>query len=320
MSRYARFPVHQIQLQPIGLRGHDLAAETCRSLSDATPATVSPEIRQVADAIMAARAQGRPVILMMGGHLIKLGLSRFIIDLIDRGLVTHVASNGAALIHDFELSTIGGTSENVAKWVAQGQFGLWQETGELNDIIEEASQRGEGFGEAVGRIIEQRDSPHKELSIAAACWRKRIPFTAHVTIGGDIIHAHPNCRGSSLGQVTFDDFLIFANATLSLEGGVFLNVGSAITGPEVYLKALSMARNIAKQNGESIAHFTTVVLDMVNLGDDWRKGPPEKTHPLYYFRPWKTILHRTVKNGGRSHYIQGEFGCTIPMLWAATAG
>jgi hypothetical protein len=251
----------------------------------------------------------------MGAHPIKLGLSRFLIDLIDCRLITHLATNGAGLIHDFELALAGGTSEDVAKWIRAGQFGLWRETGRLNDIIRLAASRGEGLGEAVGRVIEEERFPHRDLSIAAAGWRAGFPVTCHVSIGSDIIHALPNCDGATLGQTSYTDFLIFASAVQDLEGGVFLNIGSAVTGPEVFLKALSMARNVAHQEGRHIRRFTTAVFDLATLPDNWRTGPPAKDDPLYYYRPWKTLLVRTVADGGKSFYIRGDHRQTIPALW-----
>lgn len=317
MNTHTRFPIDQIDLKSIELRGHSLKSNQCVSLTDEFETFASDEIRNLTKAILTARHNGRPVILMMGGHLIKLGLSRFIIDLIEQDLITHVASNGAAIIHDYELSTIGGTSEDVEKWLSAGQFGLWKETGRINNLIQEAAQNNEGLGEAIGRTIEHENAPYKNLSILAACWRKKIPFTAHVTIGGDIIHAHANCDGSALGKASFEDFLIFANSVLSLEGGVFLNVGSAVTGPEVFLKALSMARNVVHQRQGAVSSFTTAVFDLVDLGDEWGSRPPEKSHPQYYYRPLKTILHRTVKDGGESHYVSGDLSRTIPELWTS---
>src|SRR5262249_45558766 len=161
----------------------------------------------------------RPVVLMMGGHPIKLGLSRFLIDLIERRLITHLATNGAGIIHDFELALAGGTSEDVARWVRAGQFGLWRETGRLNDLIREAAEAGEGLGEAVGRVIEQERFPHRDLSVAAAGWRTGPPVTCHVSVGSDIIHALPNCDGADLGGASYTDFLIFARTVADLEGG-----------------------------------------------------------------------------------------------------
>lgn len=190
---------------------------------------------------------------MIGGHPIKLGLSRFLIDLIERGCISLLATNGSGLIHDFELAAYGGTSEDVAKWIKVGQFGLWRETGRLNDVVGEAASRNEGFGEGVGMYIEERELPHRDISIAAAGWRCGVPVTCHVSIGSDIFHGYPNCDGAALGKVSYTDFLIFARQIQDLECGVFLNIGSAVTGPEVYLKALSMARNVARQKGETIS-------------------------------------------------------------------
>jgi hypothetical protein len=257
------------------------------------------------------------VILFLGSHPIKLGLSRYLIDLMERGWITHLATNGAGIIHDFELALVGGTSEDVAKWIQVGQFGLWQETSRLNDIIREGAVRGEGLGEAVGRTIEEERFPHRDVSLCAAGWRLDIPVTSHVTIGGDIIHAHPNCDGAALGATSYTDFLIFAHSISQLEGGVFLNIGSAVTGPEVYLKALSMARNVSRQEGKEIRHFTTAVFDLVPLPDNWRDGTPGKDDPFYYYRPWKTILTRTVADGGQSFYIQADHRQSIPSLWQA---
>lgn len=314
MSRYSLFDREQIALADLSLRGHDLTADNCRRLDDPFERYDHPEFPRLIDHIVEARTRQRPVILLTGGHPIKLGLSRYLIDLIERGLITHVAANGSVLIHDFELALGGGTSENVPKWIARGQFGLWRQTSLLNGIISEAARRGEGMGEAVGRVIEERRFVHRELSVAAAAWRLGVPMTVHVGIGSDIIHAHPNCDGAALGATSYTDFLIFARAVQDLEGGVYLNVGSAVAGPEVYLKALSMARNVARRQGGEIRHFTTAVFDLVDLPDDYRDGTPAKDHPQYYYRPWKTILVRTVADGGQSFYFRGNHAATIPSL------
>jgi hypothetical protein len=138
-----------------------------------------------------------------------------------------------------------------------------------------------------------------------------------VGIGSDIVHAHPNCDAAAWGKATYTDFLIFARSVQDLEGGVLLSIGTAVTGPEVYLKALSMARNVARQQGGQIRHFTTAVFDLVPLPEDWRAGPPSKEHVQYYYRPWKTILIRTIADGGRSYYFCGDHRQTIPTLWHA---
>lgn len=315
MSRYRQFDRRQIAMADLAERGHDLRAVDCKSLSSPFPAYKHPEFDDLVGHLVAARRARRPVILMMGGHAVKLGLSRYLVDLMERRLITHLATNGAGIIHDFELALGGGTSENVSKWIQRGQFGLWRETSRLNDIIFSAANRGEGLGEAVGRVIEDQHFPHRELSIAAAGWRLGIPVTSHVGIGSDIIHSHANCDGAALGAASYTDFLIFAASVAQLEGGVFLNVGSAVAGPEVYLKALSMARNVARQNNQKIADFTTAVFDLVELPANYRQGPPSKDHPQYYYRPWKTILVRTVADGGRSYFFSGDLSSTIPTLW-----
>lgn len=291
-----------------------VAATDCPRPGRARSSYAHPELAALAGAIAQARRRARPVILMMGAHVIKQGMSRYLIDLIERGIVTHLATNGAGVIHDFELARIGGTSEDVAHYIKEGDFGMWRETGDLNDIVREAQAKGEGIGEAVGRTIEEARFPNRGLSLCAAGWRCGVPVTSHVNIGADIIHAHANCDGAAWGAASYTDFLIFAQAVTQLEGGVFLNVGSAVTGPEVYLKALSMARNAARRRGEPIAHFTTAVFDLVGLPENFRDGHPPKTHPQYYYRPWKTILIRTVVDGGQSYYFQGDHRETIPAL------
>jgi len=315
MSRYELFDRSRIALKDLAERGHDLTAADCKPLATRFEKYAHPEFGELVGQIVEARRQRRPVILMMGGHAVKLGLSRYLVDLIERGIVTHLATNGSGIIHDFELASGGGTSENVSKWIERGQFGLWRETSRLNDLVFQAANRGEGLGEAVGRTIVEEQFPFRQLSIAAAGWRMGVPVTSHVGIGSDIIHAHANCDGAALGAASYTDFLIFAASIANLEGGVFLNVGSAVAGPEVYLKALSMARNVALQQDQRISNFTTAVFDLVELPANYRQGPPSKSHPQYYYRPWKTILVRTVADGGRSYYFSGDLAQTIPSLW-----
>jgi len=317
VSKYPQFKRNQIRLEPVIERGHDLNVGRISALIPRNMLIAHDDFAQLLHAIRSALRNGEPVILMLGGHPIKLGLSHFLIDLMERGLISHVATNGAGIIHDFELALVGGTSENVAKWIQVGQFGLWQETSRLNDIIRDGAARAEGLGEAVGRTIVEQHFPHQDVSLCAAGWRLGIPVTSHLTIGGDIIHAHPNCDGAALGATSYTDFLIFAHSISQLEGGVFLNVGSAVTGPEVYLKALSMARNVARQEGRQIRHFTTAVFDLIPLPANWRDGAPPKDDPFYYYRPWKTILTRTVADGGQSFYIQADHRQSIPSLWQA---
>jgi hypothetical protein len=315
MSRYELFDRRQIVLADLERRGHDLRAGDCLPLVAPSQPYAHPEYAELIGAIVEAHRNGRPVIAMMGGHPVKLGLARYLVDLIERRIITHLATNGAGIIHDFELALAGGTSENVPKWIQLGQFGLWRETSLLNDVIAQAARAGDGLGETVGYVIEEQRFAHRELSLAAAGWRAGVPVTAHVSIGSDIIHAYANCDGAALGAASYTDFLMFARSVQNLEGGVFLNIGSAVTGPEVYLKALSMARNVARQQGREIRRFTTAVFDLVDLPGDFRNGTPAKDHPQYYYRPWKTILVRTVADGGRSYYFRGDHRQTIPTLW-----
>lgn len=314
MSRYVLFDVNQVVLGSLSERGHLLTPSECLPLCREQKFE-HPDFQVLIEAIVAARRARRPVIWMMGAHPIKLGLSRFVIDLMRHGWITHVATNGAGLIHDYELALGEGTSEDVARWIQHGQFGLWRETSQINDIVRQAAQRGEGLGEALGRTIVEQQLARADLSIAAAGWHFRIPVTAHVSIGSDIVHAHPNCDGAAWGKASYTDFLIFAESIRHLEGGVFLNIGTAVTGPEVYLKALSMARNVARHRGLSIRHFTAAVFDLTPIPKNYRQGTPPSDDPLYYYRPWKTILVRTVAEGGRSFYFQGDHRITIPNIW-----
>jgi hypothetical protein len=318
MSRYPQFDRSRIRLKPVSERQHDMTLDEVLPLGPPAEPYVHEEFGQLVDCIVTARAASRPVILMMGAHPIKLGLSRFLMDLVERGIVTLLATNGAGLIHDFELAWFGGTTESVARYIRDGQFGLWQETGRLNDLASKAAKRGEGMGEIVGRTICEEGAPHVDSSLAAAAWRAGVPFTSHVGIGNDIIHPHANCDGAAWGRASYTDFLIFAHAISHLEGGVFLNVGTAVMGPEVYLKALSMARNVAASEGREIRRFTTAVFDLADLPTDWRQGTPSKEHPQYYYRPWKTLLIRTVADGGTSYYFCGDHRQTIPTLWHET--
>jgi hypothetical protein len=313
-SKYQTFDRSALRILPLAERKHDLEITNWLSLDDPTPAFEHPDLAVIADRIRTAKANGRSVILVMGAHVLRAGVNRHLIDMIERGWITHIAFNGAGAIHDYELARIGATTESVARYIAEGQFGLWQETGELNQWIQEAARLDYGLGEHVGRRIAESSFPHRSLSVFGAAWRKNVPATVHAGIGYDIIHEHPNCSGEALGKASYRDFLIFAESVRKLEGGVLLNFGSAIMGPEVYLKALAMARNVAAQRDEQIRNFTTAVFDLVPIQGDYRKELP-KTDPGYYFRPQKTILVRTVADGGESYYFCGNHRATLPALW-----
>lgn len=311
---FKQFDRNQLKLKSLKERVHDLDLSAMLE-PEALPDFTHPTISVLADRIIKARERGSSVLMMMGAHVIRAGAAPLLIELMDKGLITHFALNGAGAIHDYEFALIGATTESVAKYISEGQFGLWTETGGINDAAVQGVRDGIGLGEAVGRKIFTENFPHRDVSLLSAGYERQVPVTVHVGIGCDIIHEHPNCDGAALGQTTYTDFLIYARTVANLEGGVFLNFGSAVTGPEVYLKCLSMARNVAHQRGESIAHFTTAVFDLLPLeGKDVHETPP-KSDPRYYFRPWKTIMSRTVADGGESYYVQGHHRDTVSALY-----
>ena len=201
----------------------------------------------------------------------------------------------------------------MARYISQGQFGLWQETGKINDIVRVGNADGLGFGESVGKAISQGDYPHKDVSVFAAAYEASVPATVHIGIGYDIIHEHPNFDAAAAGAASYRDFLIYAKVIENLEGGVILCFGSAVMGPEVYLKALAMARNVAHQDGREIRRITSAVFDLLPLSGDLHHEAAKDT-PEYYYRPYKTILVRTVRDGGQSYYFRGDHRATLPAL------
>ena len=313
-SKYASFDRSRLKIKPLAERVNDLALDNWLQLDDPVPAFEHPDLAVVAERLKAAKERGSARILMLGAHLLRAGVNRHIIDLLERGLISHIALNGAGVIHDYELARIGATTESVARYIRTGEFGLWAETGVLNDWIGEAEELG--FGEAIGRRIAVSDFPHRDLSVLAAAYHWSVPATVHVGIGYDIVHEHPNCDGAAIGAASYRDFLIFANTVENLEGGVMLSFGSAVMAPEVYLKARSMSRNVAHQQGREIRHFTTAGFDLMPIPGDFRAELP-RTEPAYYFRPRKTILIRTVADGGESYYFSGNHRATFPALWRA---
>jgi hypothetical protein len=312
-SKYPLFDRARLVVKPLAERAHDLQVDHWLALEDAPLAFEHPQLGEVAARIVAARSSGAARILMMGAHVLRAGVNRQIIDMIERGCLSHIAMNGAGAIHDYELARIGATTESVARYIRSGEFGLWRETGELNDWIREAAACSLGLGENVGRRIEQSDYPYRDLSVLAAAWRASVPVTIHAGIGYDILHEHPNCDGAALGAASYRDFLIFAATVEKLEGGVMLSFGSAVMAPEVYLKALAMSRNVAHQQGRTIRNFATAVFDLLPIGSDIHAELP-KSNPGYYFRPYKTILVRTVADGGASYYFCGDHRATFPAL------
>lgn len=312
------FDRDKLLLRPLAEREHDLDVSVVTDLAALAAGELPPELLKMGRRLVRARNRGASSILMIGAHVIRSGVQRYIIDLMRRGLVTCLAMNGAGMIHDFELALIGATTESVSRYIKDGRFGLWRETGRINRLINEAyaADRSAGLGATLGRAIAEGDFPRQDISLLAAAARLGVPATVHVSIGCDIIHEHPDCDGAATGALSYNDFLTFAQAVAGLEGGVAMNFGSSVMAPEVYLKALAMARNVAAQAGQAIRQFSVLVCDLYPL-------PPtlgtlgEKDSHAYYFRPWKTMLVRTVQDGGQSFYVRDVHARTIPGLWTA---
>ncbi len=312
-SKYQLFDRSGLRLKPLAERVNDLELDRWLALADPTPEFQHPDLAKVASRLASARASGAARVMIVGAHVIRAGVNRHAIDLMERGWIDHLAMNGAGAIHDYELARIGATTESVGRYIRSGEFGLWRETGELNDWASEAWWLNLGLGENTGRRILESDFPHRDLSILAAAYRLSIPATIHAGIGYDIVYEHPNCDGAAYGATSYRDFLIFTHTLERLEGGAVLSFGSAIMAPEIYLKALAMVRNAAHQHGAAIQHFMTAVFDLCPIQGDYHKEL-DKTDPGYFFRPHKTMLVRTVADGGESFYFKGEHRATVPAL------
>lgn len=311
---YREFDRSRLEIRPLAERVHELDIGAVIDPDGLSPKVSESEwVRLLAKRLLEARAVRKEtdgtegaVVLAAGAHVLRRGLGPILIRLMEQRLVHHVAMNGAGPIHEWELARIGATTESVARYIDNGQFGLWRETGELNDVIRDGAREGRGLGEAVGRALALSDFPYVHVSVLAAGWRLGVPVTVHVGIGYDIIHEHPNCDGAALGATSYRDFLRFAASVEGLERGVFVCAGTAVMGPEVFLKALAMARNVARQEGRDIRNFTTTVIDIQPLPEGRPGGEPERARPEYYFRPLKTVLVRTVAGGGDGFYIRGD--------------
>lgn len=245
-----------------------------------------------------AISRNNPIIFGMGAHVIKVGLSPVIIDMMRGGIINALAFNGAGIIHDFEVAFAGQTSEDVDTQLRDGKFGMARETGEmLNRCINLGSRKNLGLGEAVGKMIDSSDFPHKELSLLSTAYELDIPVTVHVALGTDIIHFHPEVNGSSIGKTSLHDFFLFCSLVERLEGGgVFVNIGSAVVLPEVFLKAVSYVRN----RGGTLSHFHTAVFDFIS-----------------HYRPQQNIVKRPISGKGKGFYFLGHHEIMIPLLAAA---
>ena len=266
-----------------------------RSLPDQLAARA---LRDAIARVAAAHRAGRPVIAMLGGHVIKVGATPCLIALMDRGVIQHVAMNGSAAIHDVEIARQGRTSEDVEAQLHAGRFGMVDETGDfMNAAMAEGRKRGEGLGEAWGRALTDSAPPHLAASLLGAAWRLRIPATVHVAIGTDTVHHHPRCDGAALGEMTLRDFRILAGTLAEARGAAVLNIGSAVIMPEVFLKALSVARNL----GADISDLTTVNFDQIQ-----------------HYRPRVNVVERpTSAPGSRGIALTGHHEIMLPLFAAA---
>jgi hypothetical protein len=255
-------------------------------------------LRQVGARIRRARELGKPIIWGIGGHVIKTGMSPIIIDLLKRGFVSAIAANGSVLVHDAEIALVGSTSEDVDVSLGAGAFGAADETGKLlNEAARSGALNQTGLGEALGHALVERDPPYKDFSLLLAAYNARIPFTAHVTIGADIAHFHPSVDAAALGQTTHTDFRLLAEMVRRLDGGgVYLNIGSAVVLPEIFLKAVTLVRNL----GHALDDITTANFDFIQS-----------------YRPLTNVVRRPVADGaGQGYSITGHHELTIPLLAA----
>jgi len=253
------------------------------------------DFSELIDKIVTAYQREKAIIVMMGGHVIKCGLSPLLIELAERGVITGFAFNGASSIHDFEIALIGETSEDVSSYLQTGKFGMWEETGKLmNEAIQNAADTGFGMGEALGKKLVEMDAPYNKYSLLAAGIRLNIPITVHVAIGTDIIHQHPSANGAAIGETSFTDFRLLTQLVTELDdGGVVLNLGSAVILPEVFLKALTIARNL----GHTVTHFTAADFDMIQQ-----------------YRPAENVVKRPTEMGGKGYSFTGHHELMIPLL------
>ncbi|MDX2033853.1 MAG: hypothetical protein SF339_24475 [Blastocatellia bacterium] len=278
----------------------DSEAPGVGSLLDSLPNLLAVEsLRAVVDAILEAKRRKRPILWGVGGHVVKTGLAPVLIDLARRGFVTAIATNGAGVIHDFEIAIAGWTSEDVDSALGSGAFGMAEETGRLlNEAIKRGAREDLGIGEAVGRSLVEMAPAHAAFSLLHEAYRMRLPVTSHVTLGADIIHIHPHADGAAIGAATYRDFRLFTSLVRELDGGgVYLNVGSAVTMPEIFLKAVTVVRNL----GHRLQDFTTANFDF-----------------LQHYRPATNVVRRPVANGaGRGYSITGHHELMIPLLAAS---
>ena len=335
-GRYNAFDLSRVNTYPLKTRSNKVTLDDLvrpEGLDDLAldlPVKTCGEIENIARAIVSSRQAGRPVVIFTGAHLIKNGLSPLLAEMVRRGLVSLVAGNCAAAIHDFELALIGQTSENVPDALSKGRFGMAREFAYINYAISLGNKHKLGLGESLGRTICDEDFRSKvlasvaggdlpdtfaypEVSLLVACYENNVPFTIHVGIGTDVIDQHPSFDGQAKGGCSGRDFLIYTNEIAGLtNGGVVLNIGSAVTGPEVLLKAISIAANTGSvPNGILTADFDLRDRDSGEMSDESSQS--------YYFRDQKSVVTRIPQSfAGKGFYIQGNQKKTFPLLYKKT--
>ena len=254
------------------------------------------DLREAAARLAAARRAGRPIILGLGGHVVKVGLGPVIIDLMERGFINGLAANGSVMVHDTEAALAGATSEDVTATLGEGRFGVTAQTGELiNRAARAAAAAGLGLGLGLGRALLEADPPRLDLSLLAAAARLELPATVHTAIGTDVFNIHPEADGATVGAASFNDFRLFCRLAADLEGGVFINLGSAVILPEVFLKALTLVRNL----GHRVRDLTTINMDFIR-----------------HYRPTVNVVERPTRDGGRGFYFLGHHEIMFPLLMA----
>ena len=305
MGRYPEVELGRIRLRPVAERPTRVRVEDFADVGPPAEAAARIErlprqlagiaLREARDAIVRAKRAGRPVVLFAGAHVVKVGVSRHLIEWMRRGVLTHLAVHGAGAIHDLEIARFGETSEDVEENLHQGVFGLVEETGRhFHRAVREAREREEGLGEALGRLLVEDRAPHASSSLLAAAYQHGIPATVHVAIGTDTVHAHPDVDGAALGETTLRDFRILAHSLLEARGAVILNLGSAVLLPEVFLKALTVAVHL----GASLEDLTSVNLDQIQ-----------------HYRPRRNVLERPTRaTGGRAIALTGQHEILVPLL------
>lgn len=307
MSRYKQFDLsktHRYSVKgrrsKVGVEdfSRPVACDSFPAFVDSLPNILAAkDLRELAGALLSARQNGKPIIWGFGGHVIKVGLAPVLIDLMDKGFVTALATNGSGSIHDFEVAYCGQTSEDVERELVTGSFGMSDETGQLmNEAISLGAKEGIGIGESIGSLLETLTLEFPEKSILLQAHRRRIPVTVHLAVGTDTIHAHPACDGAALGKASHVDFKIFTDQVGRLDqGGVFLNFGSAVILPEVFLKAVSVVRSA----GLSLENFVTANFDFIQ-----------------HYRPTQNVIRRPVSKSGRGFALTGHHEIMLPLLAA----